>query len=178
MSREKCLYLIGFMGTGKSSIGRLLAEQLEYTFIDTDSVIEEQEGMTINKIFKSKGEISFREMEKRVLQEITEEYNRNGFVMSTGGGMSCSPENLNYMRQNGKLIYIKSNMDDILERVKESETRPIIHRLEKTGDMKGGLKALLKAREHHYMQADITVTNTKKDDTAEIVKRIQEQLNR
>ena len=177
MSRVKCLYLIGFMGTGKSSIGKLLAEQLEYTFIDTDSVIEEQEGMTISKIFRIKGEVSFREMEKRVLKRLTEEYSRKGFVMSTGGGMPCSSENLNYMRQNGKLIYIKSNIDNIIERVNKSNTRPIIQRLEKTGDVKGGMEALLNKREHYYMQADITVTNTKKDDTAEIVKRIKEKLN-
>jgi shikimate kinase len=177
MGREKCLYLIGFMGTGKSSVGSLLANQLNYTFIDTDSIIEEQEGITINEIFRVKGEASFREIEKRVLRKLTEEYNDKGFVMSTGGGMPCNPGNIYYMKQNGKVIYIKSTMNDILERVKESETRPIIHRLEKTGYMKEGLEALLKEREHYYMQADITVSNTKKDSTDEIVKRIQNQLN-
>jgi shikimate kinase len=165
------------MGTGKSSIGRLLAEQLEYKFIDTDSIIEKQESVTISEIFRSKGEISFREMEKRVLQEITYKYNRNGFVMSTGGGMPCNPENLNYMKQNGKLIYIKSNIDDIIERINKSNTRPIIHRFEKTGDVKGCMEALLNKREYYYMQADITVINTKSDDTVEIVKTIQQKLN-
>ncbi|UCB44880.1 MAG: shikimate kinase [Spirochaetota bacterium] len=177
MGKEKCLYLIGFMGTGKSSIGSLLAEKLKYIFIDTDSIIEESEGMTINEIFRTKGEASFREMEKRLLKNLTEEYNSKGFVMSTGGGMPCNHENLNYMKQNGKVIYIKSNIDDIIKRVKESEARPIIHRLEKTGDMKEGLEALLKKREYYYMQADITVTNTKGDDADDIVKRIQDQVS-
>jgi shikimate kinase len=176
MSRKKCIYLIGFMGTGKSSIGSLLAAQLECTFIDTDSVIEAQEGMTIRQIFSKNGEAQFREMEKRVLIELTEEYQRDGFVMSTGGGMPCFSENLNYMKKNGILIYIKSTIDNITERVKESEARPIIHRIEKTGDVKSGLEALLKERERYYLQADITVTNTKKDEAAEIAKKIQKQL--
>jgi shikimate kinase len=97
-------------------------------------------------------------------------------VMSTGGGMPCDPENVSYMRQNGRLIYIKSNIDDIIERVKESNERPIIHRLEKTKDVRGGLEALLKAREQFYERADITVTNTRMDDTSEIVNKIQKKL--
>ena len=176
MSREKCLYLIGFMGTGKSSIGRLLSRQLKRRFIDTDSVIEKQEGMTINEIFRVRGEASFRELEKRVLKELTEKYRSKGFVMSTGGGMPCNSKNLNYMKQNGRLIYIKSNIDDITERVKESNQRPIIHRLEKTGNIKGELEALLRARERYYKGADITVTNAMRDDASLIVKRILKKL--
>ena len=176
MGKEKCLYLIGFMGTGKSSIGILLAEKLNYIFIDTDSIIEESEGMTINEIFRTKGEASFREMEKRVLKGLTEEHKKRGFVMSTGGGMPCNHENINYMRKNGRLIYIKSNIDDITERVKESSTRPVMHQLEKTGDLKGGLEALLKARECFYKRADIAVINAKGDNAAEIVKRIKKSL--
>jgi shikimate kinase len=176
MSSKKCLYLIGFMGTGKTSIGKLLSENLECRFIDTDSVIEEQEQTTISEIFRIKGEVSFREMEKRALKSLTETYKRNGFVTSTGGGMPCVPENLNYMRQNGRLIYIKSSIDDIAERVKESNTRPLIHRLEKTGDVKDGLRALLEERERYYSMADITVTNYKRDAAVDIVKRILNQL--
>jgi shikimate kinase len=176
MSRKKCLYLIGFMGTGKTSIGKLLSEQLECRFIDTDSVIEEQEQTTISEIFRIKGEASFREMEKRVLKSLTEKYKGNGFVMSTGGGMPCVPENLHYMRQKGRLIYIKSSIDDIMERVKESNTRPLIHRLEKKGDVREGLKSLLEERERYYSTADIAVTNNKKDAAVDIVKSILEQL--
>jgi shikimate kinase len=176
MSSKKCLYLIGFMGTGKTSIGKLLSENLECRFIDTDSVIEEREQTTISEIFRIKGEVSFREMEKRALKSLTETYKRNGFVMSTGGGMPCVPENINFMRQNGRLIYIKSSIDDITERVKESNTRPLIHRLEKTGDVRGGLRALLEERERYYSMADITVTNNKRDTAVDIVKRILKQL--
>jgi shikimate kinase len=165
---KKNIYLIGFMGSGKTTVGRLLAKTLELPFIDTDSIIEEEEGVPIPEIFGEQGERYFRAKEGQVLRKLTKQYSSSGFVMSTGGGMPCNPRNIRYMREHGTVVYLKTGVDEILARVNEPMERPVLHRLEKEGDPKEAIRSLLEKREHYYSKADITVTSSK-DLTAQIV---------
>ncbi len=164
------------MASGKSTIGRLLAKKLCYSYIDTDKIIERLEGIPIHEIFNLKGEVYFRELEKTVLRDITEDCKNQGLVISTGGGMPCNIENLNFMRENGTTIYLKASIEDIMKRIINIKTRPILYKMESDGDIKGGVKILLNQRERYYNQADITVVNNSKTKPYTIVEHIIKTL--
>lgn len=164
------------MASGKSTIGKLLAKKLYYSYIDTDNIIERHEGIPIHEIFNQKGETYFREVEKTVLRDITKDCKNQGLVISTGGGMPCNIENLNFMRGNGTIIYLKSSIEDIMKRIINSKTRPILYKIESDGDIKEGIKTLLNQRERYYNQADITVVNNSKTKPLGIVEHIMKTL--
>ncbi len=172
------VYLIGFMGSGKTTTGRLLARRLRLPFIDTDTVIEEEEGMPISEIFRAKGERYFRNREKQLLRKITYEHRSSGFVMSTGGGMPCGPGNLSYMKNNGTVVYLKTGADDILERVKDTDKRPIFHRLGREKNPREAVRALLEKRERYYSMAHIVVPNYEDNTVNEVTGQIEQALGR
>src|SRR5204862_2302683 len=108
------LALIGFMGTGKSSIGRLVATALHFTFLDTDDVIEARAGATIAEIFKHQGEAAFRAMESRIVEELRR---RDKTVISTGGGLPVNEENMASLKSHALTICFWAWPDKILHRV-------------------------------------------------------------
>lgn len=122
--KQPNIVLIGFMGSGKSTVGRALAEHMQYAFLDTDSYIEAREGMTIPEIFEQKGESYFRELETTVLHELLK--NTHNTIVATGGGLPLAKENSNLLSQLGIVVYLKAGEDTIYNRVKDSGNRPLL----------------------------------------------------
>jgi shikimate kinase len=123
------IFLIGFMGVGKSHWGRLLADQLSYDFIDLDdSVSAAAGGHTITQIFEQDGEDFFRQIESQSLEKHIS--NENHFVMACGGGAPCFLNNMDRMKRAGKVIWLKAGVDELLPRLmREKEKRPLISQL-------------------------------------------------
>lgn len=121
------LFFIGFMGCGKTTWGRKLANHLGYEFMDLDHVFEEKAGMTIAEYFTAHGQDAFRELESTILKET--DYPENA-VISTGGGLPCFFDNMDWMNANGKTLYIKLSPKTLAERLdKGKTTRPLLHGL-------------------------------------------------
>lgn len=117
------IFLVGFMGSGKSTIGRNLCKVMRRRFFDTDDRIVEMAGKSISDIFKDEGEEYFRGLETDVLRRLPENGN---LIVSCGGGMALRPENVELMKEKGKIIYLFAEPETILERVKRSNKRPIL----------------------------------------------------
>ena len=146
----RSLYLIGMMGSGKSSTGRPLAERLGYGFIDADAVIEKVAGSSISEIFERDGENHFRDLETQVLRSISE---RHSLVVATGGGIVTRSENWGMMHQ-GIVIWLDVERRQLLERLRNDSTqRPLLM----TADPAETLDEILKQRRPLYDEADLTV---------------------
>ena len=144
------LYLVGMMGSGKTSTGRPLAQRLEYGFVDADAVIEQAAGCTIPEIFKRDGETGFRNLETQVLSAISQ---RHSLVVATGGGAVTRPENWGAMHQ-GIVIWLDVKQDQLLKRLEQDDTpRPLLQEQ----DPSQALESLLTARRPMYAESDLTV---------------------
>ncbi|PLX70917.1 MAG: shikimate kinase [Denitrovibrio sp.] len=143
----KNIYLIGFMGTGKSSVGKILAEDLGAQFVDTDKLVEEKTGKSISDIFEELSEEEFRRLETEVLRDITEQ---DGLVVSTGGGIVVTRGNLDMMKQTGIVVTLIADVHTILERVQADGTnRPLLE----VDDPFEEIKKLLFDRASFYISA-------------------------
>ena len=120
---RKNILLIGFMGTGKSTISRRLHKLLEMKEIDTDALIASREGMSISDIFATKGEEAFRNMETELLRELKNERN---LIISCGGGMALRDENAEIMKEAGTVVWLTAKPETILKRVEHDESRPLL----------------------------------------------------
>ena len=162
----KNIYLIGPMGAGKSTIGRMLARELHQPFYDSDHVIEERSGADIPWIFDVEGEEGFRERETQVLEDLCDQ---KGVVMATGGGAVGRPENRRVLAANGVVVYLEAPVHVQLKRTEKDKQRPLLQR----PDRKQVLTALLKKRDPLYRSiADMvvdTVALSPKEVIAEIV---------
>ncbi|HYG36567.1 MAG TPA: shikimate kinase [Clostridia bacterium] len=145
------LALIGFMGTGKSSVGRLIADTLHFTFLDTDYVIENRIGLSISEVFKRHGEPVFRDWERRLVEELTL---RNDTVISTGGGLPINPANLESLKTHALVVCLWASPEAIYERVKDHSHRPLLDE----PDPLAKIRHLLSIREPYYRQADVLVS--------------------
>ncbi len=142
------------MGCGKSSLGRRLADKLNYTFFDTDSVLEEQAGMKVPEIFSKLGEEAFRDMERKVLKETAL---IDDVIIATGGGMPCHFDNMDFMLTHGKTIYIRMDPESLADRIENShKKRPLVDHLKGDALIKT-IKEKLALREPYYMNADVIV---------------------
>ena len=145
---RKNLVLLGFMGSGKTSTGKALAQKTGYRFLDTDVEIERREGRSVREIFREKGEAAFRALERALLDEWLE---ADGQVLATGGGMWMDPSNRERLLASGWCIWLKAGPDQTWERVKEDlATRP---RLASSSDPKGKVAELIVARTPLYSLA-------------------------
>jgi shikimate kinase len=117
------ILLTGFMGAGKTTIGRKLAKLLEYSFIDTDTEIEEDQGCSVNEIFKYGGEECFRDMETRLLEKLM---NMQNSVIATGGGIVLREQNQVILQKIGKRVYLKVPQAELLQRLKNDRKRPLL----------------------------------------------------
>ncbi|MEP7268860.1 MAG: shikimate kinase [Saprospiraceae bacterium] len=118
------IFLIGFMGSGKSTLGKILAEKLAFTFIDLDNVIEKLVGKTIPEIFSTSGELHFREIEQQALYQMISE---QSVVIATGGGAPCFFDNMTWMNAQGTTIYLNCSVETLANRLKsEQGLRPLI----------------------------------------------------
>ncbi len=118
----KNLVLVGFMGTGKTEVGRLLAQWLNRRFVDTDQVIAQREGKTIAEIFQERGEKYFRQLEKVQAEELREQQN---LVIATGGGFVLDEDNSAALRQSAFVIWLTAELSVLLERLKDDDSRPL-----------------------------------------------------
>ena len=156
----RSLYLVGMMGSGKTSTGRPLAERLGYGFVDADAVIEQAAGCSIPEIFERDGEAGFRSLESQVLSAISQ---RHSLVVATGGGVVTQPENWGLLHS-GIVIWLDVVPDQLLQRLNaDSTVRPLLQ----TANPETALNALLNERRPLYAEADLTVVIN--DETPETV---------
>lgn len=154
------IYLIGFMGSGKSTVGRKLASKLKWTFIDLDEEIERKIGMSIPEIFSKKGEAFFRETESDQLKNL-ETGTRT--VISTGGGTPCFGENMKYMLESGLTIYLRMTPGQLKSRLlRSSEDRPLIKDIKKE-ELGEFIEKKLGEREKCYSRAELTFNRFNED---------------
>jgi shikimate kinase len=139
----KNIFLIGLMGSGKTTIGKILSKTLNKDFYDSDHVVEEKTGVKVPLIFEYEGEVGFRTREERVLKDLV--FHKN-IVLATGGGVILSKNNCKLLSNNGHVIYLKSNCDDLVARMTGDQSRPLLQE----GDLKENLETLFKIRDPIY----------------------------
>lgn len=144
-SARRSIFLIGMMGAGKTTVGRLLARELNYEFVDCDREIEARSGVSIATIFEVEGEEGFRRREAAMLDELTQ---RTGIVLATGGGAVLREENRARLRARGLVIYLQASADEILRRTAADKTRPLLQ----TDDPRARVEHLLAVRTRWYAE--------------------------
>lgn len=151
------IFLLGFMGTGKTYWGKLWSQQHNLDFFDLDDVIEKECGMTIAKIFETFGESYFREKERETLRTFG---SKNNFILSTGGGSPCFFDNMQWMNDNGTTIYLQSDPQILKDRlVKEKDHRPLIKKLA-DDEMIPFIKNNIDKRNKFYIQSTVILDTT------------------
>ncbi|KAM3093260.1 shikimate kinase [Phormidesmis sp. 146-35] len=163
------LYLIGMMGVGKTTIGRLLADQLDYQFFDVDAVIEQASGQSISQIFAESGEAAFRQLETNVLAELAP-YTR--LAIATGGGIVLKPENWGYLRH-GVIVWLDLPLDELHNRLQHDRSRPL---LQSSETLKARLNTLTAQRQSLYAQADVKITAQANESPTEVSRRVMEAI--
>lgn len=149
------IFLIGFMGSGKTHWGQLLANKLQLPFYDLDTIVTEKEGKTISDIFAEKGEEYFRYKEKESLEELVTE--REQFILSSGGGTPCFFNNIEFMKKNGKVVWLNTSVDILKQRlIKERKARPMISDVGEK-ELRSYIIRKLGERKMYYEQADLMV---------------------
>lgn len=161
--------LIGMMGSGKTTVGRLLAKQLGKTFIDSDEEIQRRTGVTIPHIFDVEGEAGFRQRESAVLEDLAE---RSELVLATGGGAILSPHNRSVLKASGVVVYLKSNVHDLWQRTRHDTNRPLLQ----TADPRGKLQELFEQRDPLYAEIADIVMQTGKQSVHVLLMRLQQRL--
>ncbi len=149
------IYLIGYMGCGKSTLGRRLAEHLNLQFVDMDHYIEERNHKTIPQIFEQEGEAEFRNKERKALEELSE---FTDIIIATGGGAPCFFDNIDLMNQSGKTIYLNIDPAILADRLLKSKTeRPLIKGKSRE-ELVAFIDDTLKKRNEFYKQAKLQIT--------------------
>lgn len=172
MNHKNNVVLIGFMGCGKTTIGDGLAYRLKYSFIDTDKQIEDEMGTTINNIFKMYGEQYFRQLEHNIIKNINK---KNRQVIATGGGIIKNKNNINELKKNGIILYLKASSEHIYNNLKEDNSRPLLQ----VNNKSVVIEQLLNERKYLYEKyADIIVNvsnNTVENTINTIIEKIGEK---
>ncbi len=150
--------LIGFMGSGKTTLGSRLARSLNYDFVDMDQLIEKNAGMSIPDIFNEHGEAIFRKWEQKTLDELCK---RELLVISTGGGAPCQSSMMEQMNQCGTTVYIYLSAETLLSRLQKSRTERPLLKDKSENELMEYIKWLLKEREHFYKKASLIVDGEK-----------------
>lgn len=163
----RSVFLIGMMGAGKSTVGRLLAQQLNYEFVDADRELEARSGVPIPMIFEIEGEAGFRRREVGLLDELTQ---RSGIVLATGGGAVLDAEVAQSMRQRGLVIYLRATADEIFRRTRQDRSRPLLQ----TVNPRARIDELLAEREPLYEEAAHLVFQSAASNPRRLVSRLIE----
>lgn len=162
------IYLIGFMGSGKSTLGKQLAKKLRFNFFDTDDALEKKQRMKIKNIIKKKGMKEFKEMEKEIfLQTITMEQ----IVISTGGGLPAYKDNITKMKRAGLVIWLKPSVEELAKRLRKHKSgRPLVAKINDE-DLPFFISMLMRKRIKYYRRAHVKIENDKIS-----VKKIMESI--
>ena len=163
----RSVFLIGMMGAGKSTVGRLLAQQLNYQFVDADREMEARSGVAIPTIFEIEGEAGFRRREIALLDELTK---RAGVVLATGGGAVLDTAMASALRQRGLVIYLRASADEIFRRTRQDRSRPLLQ----TPDPRARINELLAEREPLYEKAAHLVFQSAASNPRRLVARLIE----
>jgi shikimate kinase len=160
--------LIGFMGTGKSSVAQIIAGHIHFAFLDTDQTIESRAGKSIAEIFAQDGEPAFRELEKKIVEELA---SQTRTVISTGGGLPVHEANLASLKTHSLVVCLWASPETIWERVRHQNHRPLLNE----SDPLAKIRNLLAVREPHYRQADVLV-NTEMRSAREVAQQVIHQF--
>jgi shikimate kinase / 3-dehydroquinate synthase len=164
------IILVGMMGSGKTTVGRLLAKQLGKTFIDSDEEIQKRTGVTIQHIFDVEGEAGFRQREAGIVQELLL---RNDIILATGGGAVLDQQSRKLMRENGTVVYLKSGVHDLWQRTRHDRSRPLL----KTADPRAKLYELFEQRNPLYTETADIVMHTGKQSVQVLLSALHRKLN-
>lgn len=160
------IFLIGMMGSGKSSIGKVLSKSLDMKFYDTDDVIKKNTGVEINRIFELEGEIGFRNREKKAFLSIIDEKN---IVVATGGGIILNDENFKILKKKKFVFFLKTDLNNLLGRLFKDPSRPLLN----VPDVKKQLNNLYECREKKYEEAsNYTIETSANEKILEVSNRI------
>ena len=151
--RKPNIVLVGFMGTGKTSVGRRLASQLRMRYVDTDDVIERDNGRRISNIFEEDGEPAFRDIESEAVRKVSKLYNH---VISTGGGVVLRETNMEALKGSGIIFCLTATPEEIYRRVRHQTHRPLLQ----TSDALAKIQSMLAERHPYYAEADYMVRTT------------------
>ncbi|MCI0493655.1 shikimate kinase [candidate division KSB1 bacterium] len=169
---KKQLYLIGFMGAGKTTVGKLLAEKLNQPFVDIDDVIEKKADLTIPIMFEKYDEDYFRKLETDALQRIASD---RGNVIATGGGIILNAKNRQIMKSTGITIYLKWHSAVLFQRIKNSTHRPLLKSINES-QLVHQIETMLQQRQPFYEGADIIIDANENTSPDAIVELIIQQL--
>lgn len=165
------IVLTGFMGAGKTTVGRMLAARLGWNFIETDEMIERRTGMSISQIFQLHGEAYFRQMESEVVRELAR-VSRESSVIATGGGVVLRPDNISALRSAGVIVYLDVTPEEAWQRLRGKKDRPLLQE----GCLEERIRALLQERREQYLDSDFQV-KTEGKKPVEIVEEIAALLH-
>lgn len=166
----KRIVLVGFMGAGKTTIGKVLAKELSCKFIDTDEVIEKEQGRKISEIFEKDGEFAFRDMETELLKQLKE--SQESFVLSVGGGMPVREENRALLREIGTVIYLNTTKEELVRRLSGDKNRPLLQ----GGILEEKVIVLMEAREEIYKEIAHEELFADGKSVEKLVKEIQQKI--
>nr|WP_269086008.1 shikimate kinase [Chroogloeocystis siderophila] len=162
------LYLVGMMGTGKTTVGRALATKLGYRFVDTDEIITQVTQQSISEVFATSGEAAFRQIETQVLAKVCA---YTHLAIATGGGVVLQRENWSYLHH-GLIVWLDAPTELLSTRLSADDTRPLLQ----TGDLRSQLETILQQRQPLYSQADLRVVVTSEETPEQLATRILQEI--
>ena len=171
LENEKNIILVGYMGSGKSTVSKILADKLSYELLDTDSLIEETYECSISDIFAARSEAGFRDIETRQLETLSME-KHDGMVLATGGGLPIRKVNRRLLSKLGKVVYLKASPDAVYMRIKGDTTRPLLQ----VEDPKTRIKEMLEERNEFYEMASDIVIDTDNKEPGDVADEIIKTL--
>ena len=168
---EKNIIFVGLMGSGKTTIGKQVSKALDMEFFDTDHAVEVKTGVNIATIFELEGEEGFRLREHSLLVDLMDNQKK---VIATGGGIVLKGENRKLLRQLGAVVYLRSNIKDLILRLKNDKTRPLIQNV----NLDEKFNELFKARDPLYIEVADYIIDTKNKKVSDIKNEVLELLNK
>ena len=169
MNAAENIYLVGLMGAGKTTVGKLIARQTGKAFFDSDQEIKEKTGVSISHIFEVEGEAGFRARESAVLKELVQ---LKDIVLATGGGAVLSEENRKLLKQNGTVIYLRASVNDLWARTRHDKNRPLL----RTEDPHAKLSELFAIRDPLYREVADFVIDTSRQSVGNLVNHILQTI--
>lgn len=163
------IFLVGLMGAGKTSVGRMLARRMNKDFLDADTEVERVTGVKIPVIFEIEGESGFRAREEKMIEQLTA---MDGIVLATGGGAVMSPTNRALLKGRGRVIYLRAAPEDLWKRTRRDRNRPLLQ----TADPLGKLRELHEQRDPLYREVADLIVDTGSQSVAHLTSRIQQLL--